>query len=74
MTATNLQISDGELDRLRGKYPAWHIWMSQARQWWATRKGPITPSRNRDCRWSMTADARTSEDLDKQLEEQNLFG
>jgi hypothetical protein len=47
--------------------------MSQARQWWATRKGPITPSRNRDCRWSMTADARTSEDLDKQLEEQSAF-
>jgi hypothetical protein len=74
MTATNLQISDGELDRLRGKYPAWYIWMSQARQWWATRKGPIRPSRNRDCRWSMTVDAGTSEDLDKQLEEQSAFG
>jgi hypothetical protein len=58
----------------RGKYPAWHIWMSQARQWWATRKGPITPSRNRDCRWSMTVDAGTSEDLDKQLEEQSALG
>jgi hypothetical protein len=74
MTVTHLEISDGELERLRGKYPAWHIWMSQARRWWATRKGPITPSRNRDCRWSMAVDADTSDDLDKQLEEQSALG
>ncbi len=74
MTATNLKVSDDELERLRDKYPAWHIWMSPARRWWATRKGQITPGHNRDCRWSMTIDAGTSEDLDKQLEEQSALG
>jgi len=74
MTATNLEVSDDELERLRDKYPAWHIWMSPARRWWATRKGQITPGHNRDCRWSMTIDAGTPEDLEKQLEEQNLLG
>ena len=73
MTAINLKVSDGELERLRDKYQAWHIWMSQARRWWATRKGQITQSHNRDCRWSMMIDADTSEDLDKQLEEQSAL-
>jgi len=74
MTATNLEVSDAEMERLRDKYPAWHIWMSPARRWWATRKGQITPGRNRDSRWSMTIDAGTSEDLDKRLEEQTALG
>jgi hypothetical protein len=74
MAVTNLNVSDEELNRLRDKYLAWHIWMSQARRLWATRKGQITPSRHRDSRWSMTIDAGTSEDLEKQLEEQNLLG
>ena len=74
MAVTNINVSDEELNRLRDKYPAWHIWMSQARRLWATRKGQITPSRNRDARWSMAIDADTSEDLEKQLEEQNLLG
>ena len=74
MAVTDLNVSDEELERLRDKYPAWHIWMSQAQRLWATRKGQITPSRHRDSRWSMAIDAGTSEDLDKQLEEQNLFG
>ena len=30
--------------------------------------------RRRDSRWSMTIDAGTSEDLEKQLEEQNFLG
>jgi hypothetical protein len=74
MAVTDLHVSDEELDRLRDKYPAWHIWMSQARRLWATRKGQITAGRHRDSRWSMTIDAGTSEDLEKQLEEQNLLG
>jgi hypothetical protein len=74
MTATDLKPSDNELERLRKKYPAWRIWMSQARRWWAVRKGQITPGCNRDFQWPMTIDATTSEDLDKQLEEQNLLG
>lgn len=63
-----------ELDSLRDRYPAWHIWVSQARRLWATRKGSISPGWNRDSRWSMTIDADTSEDLDKQLEQQSLLG
>lgn len=74
MAVVNLKVSEDELERLRNKYPAWHIWISQARRWWATRKGQITLSRNRDSRWSMAIDAGTSEDLEKQLEEQNLLG
>ena len=74
MAATDLKVSDDELNRLRDKYPAWHIWMSQARRLWATRKGRISLCRSRDSRWSMTIDADTSEDLDKQLEEQILLG
>jgi hypothetical protein len=74
MAVTGHTVSEGELDKLRDKYPAWHIWMSQARQWWAARKGQIIPSRDRDSRWSMAIDAGTSEDLEKQLEEQNLLG
>ena len=74
MDATDLKVSDDELNRLRDKYPAWHIWMSQARRLWATRKGRISLCRGRDSRWSMTIDADTSEDLDKQLEEQILLG
>jgi len=74
MAATNLKVFDGELDRLRDKYPAWHIWMSQARRLWATRKGQIAPGLNRDSRWSMAIDADTSEDLERQLEEQILLG
>jgi len=71
---TDLKVSDDELGRLRDKYPAWHIWMSQARRLWATRKGRISPDSIRDSRWSMSIDADTSEDLDKQLAEQSLLG
>ena len=39
MAVADLNVSDEELNRLRDKYPAWHIWMSQARRLWATRKG-----------------------------------
>ncbi len=74
MDAIGLKVSDDELNRLRDKYPAWHIWMSQARRLWATRKGCISPDYSRDSRWSMTIDADTSEDLDKQLEEQDSLG
>ena len=74
MAIADLKVAEGELERLRDKYPAWHIWMSQARRWWATRKGQIAPSRNRHSLWSMAIDADTSEDLEKQLEEQNLLG
>jgi hypothetical protein len=63
-----------ELSGLRDRYPGWHIWMSQARRLWATRKGRISPSWNRDARWLLTIDADTSEDLDKQLEQQSLLG
>ena len=72
--ATDLKVSDDELKRLRDKYPGWHIWMSQARRLWATRKGPISLCHRPDFRWSMTVDADTSEDLDKQLAEQILLG
>jgi hypothetical protein len=40
MAVTDLNVSDEELERLRDKYPAWHIWMSQARRLWATRERP----------------------------------
>lgn len=74
MAAADLKVSNSEMERLTEKYPSWNIWMSQARRWWATRKGQISPSRNRDSRWSMTIDADTPEDMDKQLAEQNLLG
>lgn len=74
MTATDLKVSDDELGRLRDKYPAWHIWMSQARRWWATRKGNISFRDDQDLSWSMTIDADTPEELDKQLEQQSLLG
>jgi len=73
MAATDLKLPD-DLGSLRDKYPGWHIWVSQARRLWATRRGHILPSRNRDSRWSMTIDADTSEDLDKQLEQQSILG
>jgi hypothetical protein len=73
MAATDLKVSDDELNRLRDKYPDWHIWMSQARRLWATRKGRISLCHSPDSRWSMTVDADTSENLDKQLEEQSLL-
>ena len=71
---TDLKVSDDELSRLRDKYPGWHIWMSQARRLWATRKGYISLCHRPDSRWSMTVDADTPEDLDKQLAEQILLG
>jgi hypothetical protein len=71
---TDLKASDDELARLRNKYPGWHIWMSQARRLWATRKGHISPDPSRDSRWSMTIDADTCEDLGQQLQEQTLLG
>jgi hypothetical protein len=74
MDAVDFKVSDDELIRLRDKYPAWHIWMSQARRLWATRKGHISPDSGRDSRWSMTVDADTPKDLDIQLEEQILLG
>jgi hypothetical protein len=70
---TDLNARDDELAMLRDKYPGWHIWMSQARRLWATRKGRISPEASRDCRWSMTVDADTSEDLGEQLQEQILL-
>jgi hypothetical protein len=73
MVAPDRKMS-AELNGLRDKYPAWHIWMSQARRWWATRKGNIAPCRNRDSLWSMTIDADNSEDLDRQLEQQSFLG
>ena len=74
MAAIDLRVSDDELSRLRGKYPAWHIWMSQARRWWATRKGNISFLDSQGLNWSMTIDADTSEELDEQLEQQSLLG
>jgi anti-sigma regulatory factor (Ser/Thr protein kinase) len=73
MAAANLETPDDELKRLREKYPAWHIWMSQARRWQAARKGQISPARHRSSRWAVTIDADTSEDLDSQLEDQGIF-
>jgi hypothetical protein len=73
VASTSLKISDDELKRLRNKYPAWHIWMSQAQRLWATRKGNITPSSDPDSRWSMTIDADTSQDLDEKLQEQAVL-
>jgi hypothetical protein len=74
MAATNgLKVSDDELGRLRAKYPGWHIWMSQARRLWATRKGRISFGHSPDSRWSMSIDADTSEDLEKQLQQQSLL-
>jgi hypothetical protein len=72
MAAPDREVSD-ELNSLRDKYPGWHIWITLARRWWATRKGQIPPSRCRDSRWSMNVDADTSDDLDKQLEQQSLL-
>ena len=69
MAAIDLKVSDDELNRLRDKYPAWHIWISQARRLWATLKGRISPDSSRDSRWSMTIDADTFDELDKQLAE-----
>jgi hypothetical protein len=74
MAVTGRIVAQDELEKLRDKYPAWNIWMSQARQWWAARKGQIAPIRDRDSRWSMAIDAGSSEDLEKQLEEQNHLG
>jgi hypothetical protein len=74
LAAADLKISGDELDRLRDKYPAWHIWMSQARRLWATRKGRVSLCPGRDSRWSMTIDADTFQDLDRKLEEQILLG
>jgi hypothetical protein len=74
MDAIDFKVSDDELSRLRDKYPAWHIWMSQARRLWATRKGRISPDSGRDSRWSMTVDADNPKDLDIRLEEQILLG
>jgi hypothetical protein len=73
MAATDPRASGDELERLRNKYPTWHIWMSQAQRWWATRRGQIAPSPNRDTRWSMTIYADTSADLDRQLGKQNAL-
>lgn len=70
----DLKVSGDELNRLRDKYPAWHIWMSQARRLWATRKGRVSLCPGRDYRWSMTIDADTFQDLDRKLEEQILLG
>ena len=74
MAATNgLKVSDDELGRLRAKYPGWHILKSQARRLWATRKGRISFGHSPDSRWSMSIDADTSEDLEKQLQQQSLL-
>ena len=73
MMATDLKATDDELQRLRERHPAWHIWISQSQRFWATRKGRITPSNKRDPRWLMTIDADTPESLDDQLEEQRLL-
>ena len=74
MAAADLKVSDSEMERLKEKYPSWDIWISQARRWWATRRGQISPNCSRDSRWSMTIDADTPEDMDKQLAEQNSLG
>lgn len=73
MSTTGLKVSDDELKRLRDKYPAWHIWLSQAQRLWATRKGNIAPSSDPDSRWSMTIDADTPQDLDEKLEAQGVM-
>lgn len=73
MVAPDRKVRD-ELAGLRDRYPAWHIWVSQARRWWAARKGNILPCLNQDPRWAMTIDADTPEDLSQQLEQQSLLG
>ena len=74
MASIDMKVSADELNRLRDKYPAWHIWMSQARRLWATRKGRTLRCCSRDSRWSMTIDADTGQDLARKLEEQILLG
>jgi hypothetical protein len=74
LAAAGLKVSGDELRRLRDKYPAWHIWLSEARRLWATRTGRASPCGTQDARWAMTIDADTCQDLDRRLEEQILLG
>jgi hypothetical protein len=57
-----------ELSRIAGEFPGWRPWMSDARRWWATRKG--RRSANPPEGWAMTVDADDAKGLRCAIAEQ----
>jgi hypothetical protein len=47
-----------EIAALRAAFPGWNIWRSDEERWWATRTGPLPPSRRPDG-YSLTVTADT---------------
>ena len=68
-----------ELSSMEREYPAWHIWRSQARRWWATRLGHARPPADAEGgeggeggepEFALTLDADTSAELRQALARQ----
>lgn len=60
-----------EAERLDAEFDGWHVWLSAAGRFWATRLGRIKPSHTRSAKWFMTVDADTPDQLRQQLRKQN---
>jgi hypothetical protein len=76
-TAAKAEVAD-EPSRIEQDYPAWHVWLSQAGRWWATRLGHARPPAGqnpRDPQFAMTLDADTAAKLREALEfQRRRFG
>jgi hypothetical protein len=73
--AERLAEAPDALDDIQRDFPAWHVWISAAGRWWATRTGKIAATHDRDPDFAMTVDADTSAGLREALTfQQRRFG
>jgi hypothetical protein len=56
---------------LEARFPGWHVWLSSAGRWWATRTGPVTGRDSFGAGRAMTVDADDMEALRAQLARQS---
>lgn len=70
MAAAKENVSGNVLTDLSGRFPRWHIWISSAGRWWATRRGNAQLAKDAHPGWYMTVDADSPEELEALIKEQ----
>ncbi len=71
MPTANATEDADELERVHREHPRWHAFISSTGRKWASRIAPIVWNPQKKAAWSMTIDADTWEELEKQIEYQD---
>jgi hypothetical protein len=64
---------DERIARIEAEFPGWHVWLSSAGRWWATRTGSVLRRENLGTGRFMTLDADDERDLCDQLATQTTL-